>query len=157
MIDVREGGHADLDVVAAIHVRSRQHTYRGILPQEKLDAIDPAEHVRTWRENYTDETRIYLAYEGETPVGFCFVGQGWLWAIHVDHRWHGAGAGPALMRAGRDGLRELGFHQASLWVIEENARARRFYEREGWVRSGAVREKELSGAMTRQLEYVCDL
>jgi hypothetical protein len=39
---------------------------------------------------------------------------------------------------------------ASLWVVEANARARRFYEREGWVANGRSRETPLG---PREVRY----
>ena len=36
-------------------------------------------------------------------------------------------------------LREMGFSQAVLWVLEQNSRARRFYEKQGFAADGAAR------------------
>jgi GNAT superfamily N-acetyltransferase len=90
-------------------------------------------------------------------VGFAYVGEGWLHAIHVHPDWHGAGVGPTLLASARESLRDLGFRRAALWVIEGNERACRFYEKDGWVRSGESRVSEMDGVLTRQLHYMCDL
>jgi hypothetical protein len=39
-------------------------------------------------------------------------------------------------------VRELGSAKCHLWVLEENARARRFYERRGWRENGRTRVVE---------------
>jgi len=39
-------------------------------------------------------------------------------------------------------LREAGVETARLWVLEENARARRFYEKRGWRPDGSTRVVE---------------
>jgi GNAT superfamily N-acetyltransferase len=44
----------------------------------------------------------------------------------------GSGVAATLHDAAVEGLRALGCTEARLWVLEENARARRFYERRGW-------------------------
>ena len=38
-------------------------------------------------------------------------------------------------------MRDLGATEAALWVVERNARARRFYEREGWEADGATKSE----------------
>jgi hypothetical protein len=51
-----------------------------------------------------------------------------------------------------DALPHLGDH-AVLWVLEGNARARRFYERGGWFADGTSRDEAMGGEPTHQLRY----
>ena len=44
----------------------------------------------------------------------------------------GTGVAPRLHDAAVEAVRGLGCTEVRLWVLEENARARRFYERSGW-------------------------
>jgi GNAT superfamily N-acetyltransferase len=61
-----------------------------------------------------------------------------LYAFYVHPGWWSTGSGRALMeRVLRDTAR-LRFAQIVLWVLEKNARARRFYERAGFDADGAV-------------------
>jgi len=61
------------------------------------------------------------------------VGEGELYALYVDpDRW-GAGFGRELIAVGEEAMRDLGFRDAGLWVLEANRRARRFYELAGWT------------------------
>jgi len=53
------------------------------------------------------------------------------------------------MRAVLDGMQSAGVERALLWVGEENARARRFYEREGWRPGGASRASPLGPTEVR--------
>ena len=63
---------------------------------------------------------------------------GEIYAIYVaPERW-GTGVGRALMTAARDALAAAGNAEIRLWVLAENARARRFYERAGMVTDGAL-------------------
>jgi RimJ/RimL family protein N-acetyltransferase len=50
-------------------------------------------------------------------------------------------------------LRRRGFTTATLWVLEDNPRARRFYEREGWVLDGEQREEEFLGVAISEVRY----
>ena len=53
-------------------------------------------------------------------------------------RW-AQGIGSSLHSAATDHLRSAGFEQATLWVLEHNQRARRWYERLGWHATGERR------------------
>ena len=51
-------------------------------------------------------------------------------------------------------LAALGFEDIFLWVLEENARARRFYERAGFAAAGESIECDIGGKTLRELRYV---
>jgi GNAT superfamily N-acetyltransferase len=55
--------------------------------------------------------------------------------VSPDH-W-GSGVGSKLFDAGTAYLRERGFSEMTLWVLEGNTKARSFYERKGWSADGA--------------------
>jgi predicted N-acetyltransferase YhbS len=60
-----------------------------------------------------------------------------LWQLFVRQRWHGSGMAVALHA---EALREAaarGFTAMRLYTPAAQARARRFYEREGWTAAGA--------------------
>jgi GNAT superfamily N-acetyltransferase len=54
-----------------------------------------------------------------------------------------SGVAQALMETGLAAMRERGATEAVLWVVEANARARRFYEHEGWTADGETRASPL--------------
>ena len=56
--------------------------------------------------------------------------------IFVREDMWGSGLARSLQTAGRDAARERGFDAMRLFVAVGQPRARRFYEREGWVRIG---------------------
>lgn len=157
---VTRGEAADIEEVGSLHALSRFKTYK-FLSGYRSDVY--AEHWRARFEAEHESHRLHVATAGDPDsgarelVGFAYVGDGLLHAIHVHPDWIGRGIGQALLAAARLSLRELGFARASLWVLDDNERACRFYERDGWVLSGQTRLSEIEGVMTRQLEYVCDL
>lgn len=152
---ITRGGAADIDGVGALHALSRLKTY------EFVSGYQPEVYVAHWRARFESERedhRLHVATsDSGVLAGFVYVGGGRLHAIHVHPEWTGRGVGSALMAVARRSLRELGFERASLWVLADNERACRFYERDGWVLSGQARVSEIEGFMTRQLEYVCGL
>jgi len=40
-----------------------------------------------------------------------------------------------------------------LWVLEDNERARRFYDRGGWTADGETRVESIGGEPVKQLRY----
>jgi GNAT superfamily N-acetyltransferase len=152
MLVLRPLTHTDIDAVAAMHVRTWQAGYAGIMPGEVLDALDPAVFAESRRSRAAPPgAQTLVAEDDGVIVGFASFGPrlvqddsdlstagiGEVYAIYVaPERW-GTGAGRALMTAAREALAAAGFAVMRLWVLAENHRARRFYERAGMAPDGA--------------------
>jgi GNAT superfamily N-acetyltransferase len=105
---------------------------------ERLDDTD--RWVSAWaRQLVEGPPRVLAEAEGEL-VGFAVVGDNRdpdtpapteLYAIYARAAWWGTGLGQRLW----DAVRPEG--PCSLWVLEDNARARGFYARNGFVADGA--------------------
>jgi GNAT superfamily N-acetyltransferase len=85
------------------------------------------------------------------PRGSREPGLAHFWQLFVKPAWHGSGLavqlhGEAVREAG-----ERGFETMRLYAAAGQARARRFYEREGWVAQGEA--TELPGFMMPVVEY----
>jgi GNAT superfamily N-acetyltransferase len=65
--------------------------------------------------------------------------RGELSALYIVPEEWGSGVAGALPDEAVAGMRELGATEATLWVVEGNTRARRFYEREGWSADGETK------------------
>ena len=63
----------------------------------------------------------------------------------------GSGLARTLHDRALEGTRELGANEGSLWVVEQNPRARRFYEREDWRADG---QKKSNPFGVDELRYV---
>jgi hypothetical protein len=61
------------------------------------------------------------------------------------------------MAAATGALREMGAVEAFLWVGEENPRARRFYEREGWSHDGSSQPSSLGPLELRYTKSLRDV
>ena len=68
-----------------------------------------------------------------------------LWQLFVRPPWQGRGVATRLMRTAEAEARRRGFTRIRLWTPRDAARARRFYEREGWAATGAARGSALVG------------
>jgi GNAT superfamily N-acetyltransferase len=74
-------------------------------------------------------------------------------SVYVRPDTWGAGAGRALMAAALEALRGQGFRDATLWVLRDNPRARRFYAAAGWAEDGATRDDVVGGASVTEVRY----
>ena len=66
----------------------------------------------------------------------------------------GRGYGRALLAAAVEALADQGYRDVLLWTLEENHRARRFYEKAGFTLSGDVMEDEIGGRPLREVLYL---
>lgn len=138
----------DAHAIAEVHVASWHWAYEGLLPDTVLEALSVEERATGWRSILAaDAGAVVAALRGAEVVGFASVGTtrddddpppgtGEVFAIYVVPDVAGAGVGEALLRRAEGRLRETGHARATLWVLETNERARRFYERHGWAWDG---------------------
>jgi ribosomal protein S18 acetylase RimI-like enzyme len=161
-LDVRPARVDDAAAIAAVHVRTWQAAYEHAFGKERLAAIDLGAREEIWRQRLAEpEARhTVLAEDGGSVVGFAsfgdgrdVVGEGELYAIYVLPEAWGSGAGPALLAAAVGAMHASGFTSAILRVLDDNPRARRFYEREGWRQDGETREEEFLGVAITEVGY----
>ena len=134
-LSIRAGVDADAETLFAIHRESAMTAYVEIFPPDRYRF--PEDRMRAhWGEALRDdETDVLVAERAGAPVGFATVSPGWLRNLFVVPAEWGHGAGGALHDEAVEVLRGHGAG-ARLWVLEENPRARRFYERRGWRDDG---------------------
>jgi ribosomal protein S18 acetylase RimI-like enzyme len=78
-------------------------------------------------------------------------------SIHVLPTAWGTGSGRVLMAAATDSLRSEGLRGATLWVLRDNERARRVYERAGWSLDGVENDDVVAAVTVTEVRYRCDL
>ncbi len=76
-----------------------------------------------------------------------------LYALYVRPAWWSTGTGRALMERVLARTSAAGFLSISLWVLQDNRRARRFYERAGFAPDGATNVLDRLGCVT-ELRYL---
>jgi GNAT superfamily N-acetyltransferase len=118
------------------------------LAGRRLDELSPYEERlgafrRTFRAELPEGAGAWVAEGGGRIVGVATRAGPELRALYVVPEAWGTGAAQALTEAVIAAVRANGHKEAVLWVVEENPRARRFYEREGWEATGETRASEL--------------
>jgi GNAT superfamily N-acetyltransferase len=80
-------------------------------------------------------------------------GAGELAALYLLPGSWGTGLGRELMASGLSAFRDAAFDEATLWVLDTNSRARRFYEAADWHADGAVKQDDRRGFVLNEVRY----
>ena len=154
---LRPGTVADAEAVERLRVSGWKAAYRGLVPDSFLDGM-PADAGRrrqlmASRGGQVTET---VAVSGADIVGWTVAGpcrdgdrtspwQGEIYGCYVLPGWWGHGIGRRLLDHTASALHEGGRGDLSLWVLEGNVRARRFYESCQFLPDGQRQLLDLEG------------
>ena len=119
---IRRARVEDVNAIAALFRRSF-----GTLTF--LPTLHTPEEDRAYFGGIVAEREVWVWEEDGSILGFAALEDDELTHIYVEPDAHGRGIGAALMERVKE-RRPAGFR---LWVFQENANARRFYERRGFV------------------------
>ena len=147
---VRPAKVEDAAAMAYVQVRSWRETYRGVVPDERLDRPDFEAERRSWWaqviSDWAGHTITVMVAEREGKVvGIASAGAPldddaqWsrqLYVLYVLADFHGSGMGADLLTA------VIGEADAGLWVADPNPRAQAFYRKHGFQADGIVNYDE---------------
>jgi GNAT superfamily N-acetyltransferase len=142
MIEIREARADEGPVLAAVQELASVAALGHIFPPE-LHPYPRGVVQAHWGAALDDPAkRTLIAVSEDQPVGAACVYEEWLEGLYVVPEQWGTGLGGRLHDRALEVVRELGSERCHLWVLEDNARARRFYERRGWRENGTTRVVE---------------
>ncbi len=161
---VRPASPGDARAIAEVHVASWRWAYRGQLPDEVLEGLSVEEREVMWRGILADaSTTVLVAERGPAIVGFASggastddgagEGTGEVYAIYVAEEVASSGVGSDLFTKVRAAIAAAGYGEGTLWVLESNDRARRFYERQGWGWDGSRSDHQVQCANRPIVRY----
>jgi GNAT superfamily N-acetyltransferase len=147
-ITLRRAVVDDAPALAQLHVDCWEDAYTGLIPQrildERRDTLDA--RIERWLTILVEEPNTWLAVDTEGRlIGFASSLESRdndvdveleLSALYVRASWWGTGVGYALLEA------TIGDRAAYLWVLANNDRAIRFYERQGFRLDGTEDEHD---------------
>ena len=150
--------------MAAVHARSWRATYAGLLPDAVIDDVVASRAARAerWRTHLSQPGQGRGSFVGTLEgrvVGFVFWGSDQIseaaevHAIYVDPSVTGRGIGQALLDAAVGDMAANRVSAAVLWVLDTNARARRFYEAAGWIADGQTKAEDRAGGTLHEVRY----
>lgn len=123
-----------------VHALSWKSAYRGIVPDDFLDAIDVEAWVKRHRRNMAEDPEDFVSYVAETDgeiMGWALAGpnrdttlnfSGELFTIYLLPDRLRQGIGRKLIHAVAKSLIDGGHSSMIVWVLAENWPARGFYE-----------------------------
>ncbi|WP_205471139.1 GNAT family N-acetyltransferase [Nocardioides sp. SYSU D00038] len=132
-VDVRAALPADLAAIAAIWHAGWHDGHDGHVPE----ALAAARTEASFRERAAarlPDTSVAVV-DGEV-AGFVVVAEDEVEQVYVAAHHRGTDVAPAVLAEGARLAHDRGHDRAWLAVATANARARRFYEREGWTDEG---------------------
>lgn len=157
------GQKDDRFAISRIYEESWKFAYKDIIPQSYLESI-PTGH---WVSNLDkEEMSTLVLIEDDTFIGtssYCksrfsdFEDFGEIVSIYLLPQYMGKGYGKYLLDAAVRELAQLGFHDIFLWVLEDNLRARRFYEKAGFTLSQNYLDDNIGGKELREVLYYCSV
>ena len=168
-ITIAAAHFSDIDAIAAIHVRSWQEAYAGLMPAEYLANLSLENRIQQWNQTLSEgkSTVLLAKLAGETVAWICFgptrdsdapANCAEIYAIYSLAAHHGNGLGRALWLACKAQLQAQAYTRVTLWVIADNARARRFYAAAGFsLEENSNTEFSLAGARLWEVRYGLDL
>ena len=165
---IRETKETDAYDAAMVHVLSWQSAYRGIVPDEILCNLSVDKQAERFINGYSEYKGISFYFVAELDgkiIGNLVISKcrddgkpqaGEIIAIYLLEEHWGKEYGRAMIDYAVDALKYKKYNEAIIWVLEENKRARRFYEKCGFAQDGAKKEISI-GKPLCELRYAMTL
>lgn len=167
-MEIRRAEPDDALAVAQVHIRSWQHAYRTLLPEDYLNQLRPEDRAKRYNFANCDprQPRTLVAVDNGSVVGFATTSasrdadlpqHGELCALYVDPDHWRRGVGAGLIEAARTRLCEAGHRKAYLWLMAGNVRADHFYQSDGWSCDGLCEPYTVGAVTVKKLRYQREL
>jgi ribosomal protein S18 acetylase RimI-like enzyme len=154
-LSIRTAMPADAEAIARVDLDAHIQAYRPLFGDDYLADATLETTAERWRRIMNNDlslgqppTEVLVVEQDGEVVAYSSFGvsrdedganEGEVYTLYVHPgAWRGGVGGP-LLTAATDRLHEIGFANVSLWVLEANARARAFYEAQGWRHDGATK------------------
>lgn len=143
----------DYKAIASLHAKSWQENYRGTFSDHFLDEEVLGDRMKVWKDRLqspNDKQWVLLAEDQGVAIGFIciYLDKDSVYGtlvdnLHVASAFIGQGFGETLMVKAARFIRETHRKSMYLWVLANNTKAIRFYERLGGVPKETVRDFDI--------------
>ena len=146
MPELRYARTDDLEGIVDVFLDCWTISYAGLMPAGLVEAMTRDKARELWAATLArGETEVLVAAAPEAGgavrgvVGYSLPEPeaGYVASLYVSPAAQGSGTGRLLLAEAEQRLRARGARRARLWVFEENAPSRSFYERQGWRPDGS--------------------
>ena len=145
--------------ISRIYEKSWKYAYNGIIPQEYLDSMPEGQ----WVSNLDrPDQKTLVCIDDDKLVGTSSFGKsrfsqfedwGEIISIYFLPNYMGKGYGKKLLESVLSELKKSGYKKVFLWVLEENVRARCFYERFGLRLGDEYLDDDICGKTLREIRF----
>jgi len=141
-VQVRAAFPSDLDTIVAVNRAAATEAYALIFADQSY----PERGVRARYDRLLSDPGVglFVAEQAGSAVGYAAARPGRIEALYVVPEQWGAGVADLLYEP----VAEIAGSKATLWVLRDNVRGRRFWERRGWC---ATAELDETGSATECL------
>ena len=155
----------DAEVLGKIHSESLQAAFKNIIPDHILNNDFSIERrTKSFiRELSVGSPRTAIVFEGSEPAGLMSFGKcrygnndkSWIeiWRVYLAPKFWGSGIAEELMEWGINEILKENITNIELWVLEDNLRARKFYEKIGFKHGNTVQMISM-GKELKELRYI---
>jgi len=169
-VEIRPATPEDARAIAEVHVASWRWAYRDILPADVLDDLSVDARADMWASvlrEPRERSVVLVVADAGAVTGFASAGPSRdpdvpdgtaeVLALYLLESATGRGIGRTLFATLLANVGDLGYARSTLWVLDANRRARRFYEVAGWHDDMARDLYEVGGHGYPEVRYVVDL
>ena len=138
-MEVREAILKDVETISRIYALSWKEGYRGIISEKYLDALKEDYWISFFTKGIEEKTIFAkVLLDNNLIIGCIAYGmaresayEGWgeIYSLYLLPNYYDRGLGSLLINEAMQEFKEAHHKGIYLWVLEENKRARRFYEK----------------------------
>ncbi|MFT9495252.1 GNAT family N-acetyltransferase [Anaerosolibacter sp.] len=162
---IRYATLVDSNILGEIHSESLQEAFKSIIPDHILNEEFCAERRAKGftRELSEASPKTAIAFEGNESAGLISFGKSrydnndtpWIeiWRVYIIPKFWGNGLAKDLMEWAVKEVQEKNFTNIELWVFEENIRARKFYEKIGFIHDNNLQVINVGNEL-KELRYI---
>lgn len=144
---IRYAKPEDANRIATINISAWQTAYRGLVSDELFDQLNVEKATKKVDERLKEQPHEIVVSENEKEIegfiGFgaardedCDLLTAEIYTVYFDVNYYGNGHAHELFQfVLNEKIKSQGYREVILWVFEENKRARRFYEKEGFIKT----------------------
>lgn len=162
-MDIKRANMNDAAGIARVHIDTWKSCYRGIVPDSYLDNLDYEQKAQGWESGLRDESQLnFVAVDKGKIIGWVTHGVNRdkrpanileIYGIYVLPEYWDRKVGLTLFRSAMQDLEGRKPKLISLWVLENNLRAIKFYEANGFKCDGMSELINIGGSNLTELRY----
>lgn len=162
---IRQATVNDARQIAQIHVLSWKATYAGQISDDYIATLSVVDREQSWRESLEKNSdSVLVSVDGEDIQGFISFGPsrdisgsseriGEVYAIYLSPDYLRRTLGKQLWRSASELLGLKKFKEITVWVLDTNISARRFYENMGCFLDGGEKREQIGDQDVREVRY----